>query len=75
MKSVITNQEVQQEDEYPCLKVSEDTGNVVLFTKVNTGTIVYIGVGSPSYYKVGEYCDEWAEELFEPFNGTVQLSN
>jgi len=74
MKSIIVNQE--QKPEYPCLKISVDTGNVVLFTGVDTGTLVSIGNdSSPKDYSIGEYGKGWTEGKFKPFTGTVELSN
>lgn len=58
---------------YPCLKYLGDTEDerfVVLFTEPDTGVVV----AASKYRKLGEQ-DDWDENDFTPFHGTVTLSN
>lgn len=75
MKSIIVNQE--QKPEYPCLKISVDTGNIFLLTAPATGTCVFVGndLGLVELGEYGEYSADWADWVFKHFNGTLQLSN
>ena len=77
MKSMIIEEAKGQEqkDEYPCLKRWEDDGFTVLFTGPNTG--ICVNPGSNDNRKLGDYDEEWSEELTVPLPpGTiVQLQN
>lgn len=44
--------------DYPCLRRSAASGNIVLFTGPNTGTVVHIG-GGPS--SLGHYSKEFSD--------------
>lgn len=78
MKSVIKGIINKPKLEYPCLKVfsgtigEEELIRVVLFTAVNEGVEVYCSLGN---YSIGDYSSEWNEYLFQPFDGTIELSN
>ena len=71
MKSLVVD--FIEETKYPCLKVYEDTGRVILFTGKNTGVIVH----DEDYVNgfMGEYSDGWVENNFVMFNGKIELSN
>lgn len=56
---------------YPCIKVSADTGLVVLFDRPKHGMVLV----ETSFYKAGTYSGGWAEDQFEKFTGTVTLEN
>lgn len=70
MKSIVNKTEVEQVDEYPCLKIS-NKGNIVLFIGREAGTCIH----TAAFHEVGEYRGNWEESNFELFNGTVSLSN
>ena len=57
--------------EYPVLKICKDT--IVLFIKENTG--ICVATSHLEYGELGEYSDDWDEESFVLFSGTVELSN
>lgn len=73
MKGVIKSNPLTSATDYPCLKQSPLCVEhyVVLFTGPRTGTVV---VASKDY-KLGHTAPNWFEEQFDPFFGTVELSN
>lgn len=74
MKSVIKNQE-KSKITYPHLGVTswaDGKDIVVLFNTEGHGMVVYSNYPN---WKVGEYSMSWAMEAFNPFNGTIELSN
>lgn len=64
---------------YPCLKKfsvkdKDSRSFIVLFTTYGTGVVIYSETdGSP--YDIGHYSSGWTEDCFEPFEGTLELSN
>lgn len=72
MKSVLNPESKPKKLEYPCLKVSQRTGRVILFTALNTGATLYHPRGS---HLIGTHCSSWGEGLFDPYSGEVILSN
>ena len=72
MKAVINEKETPVKDEYPCLKVSKNTGNIVLFIASKTGVVVSV---VNDFWELGEYSDGFAENDFTPFTGSITLSN
>ena len=76
MQSKIKGETKVQKSEYPCLKVSRsdvsEREQVVLFTDPNEGFVVY---STDLERQVGDYSKSWVEYNFEPFNGTIELSN
>lgn len=69
MKAVINEKETP---EYPCLKVSKNTGNIVLFIASKTGIVVSV---VSDLWELGDYSDAFAENDFTPFTGSITLSN
>lgn len=67
MKST-KNERTASEDEYPCLKTDED-GLVVLFTDIETGTVV----SHDHTFDLGYYSRDWAERDFTLYHGTITL--
>lgn len=55
---------------YPCLKIADD-GDIALFVAPNT-CVVLAGTGTSDK---GHFTTSMNEEVFEPFNGVVELSN
>lgn len=54
--------------EYPWLGIYVGSSTyIVLFTKPNTGTYL----GGTAGHKVGYWSDNWTEELYKPFKGTI----
>lgn len=74
MQSKIKEATEVQKQEYPCLKVfiNGEYNKIVLFTHQNVGTVVHTFGNCGT---IGEWSDEWLESNFQPFNGTVELSN
>jgi hypothetical protein len=72
MKAVINEKETPVKDTYPCLKVSKNTGNIVLFIASKTGVVVSV---VNDFWELGEYSDGLAENDFTPFTGSITLSN
>ena len=56
--------------------IGKKTGNIMLFCGQKEGTVVYCGSDT---YEVGHHSEFWIpiddEEQWEPFTGTVTLSN
>lgn len=78
MKSKIKEATEVQKQEYPCLKVfrkslhDENLEKVVLFIAPNEGFLVHFSFCDAT---IGDFCADWNEPVFEPFYGTVELSN
>ena len=74
MKSII-NSEITNYN-YPVLKkyTAQETNKffIVLFTKEHKGVVVY---SEHSNWDVGEIDENFLEDQFEVFNGSVTLSN
>ncbi len=58
-------------NDYPCLKRSE-LERIVLFIAPRTG---YELVGGETPYGFFCYSDDWREDVYELYEGTVELSN
>lgn len=71
MKSIINFDEKKPAITYPCLMRGTRNGSVVLFTGDEKGTCVH----AEGANVLGEYSDIWIMDCFEPFNGTITLSN
>lgn len=77
MKVEIEKTNTEPKSKYPYLGISKNDGSaaegiVILFSAEDTGMCICSG---ESAMPVGEFCNQWAEEEFEPFTGTVKLSN
>ena len=70
MKSII-NKEIDLENKYPYLGISDDNGLIILFTEKETG----IAVNPDCNYAIGHYSNTWFESQFKVFKGNVILSN
>jgi len=84
MKSTLKTKtdDEQKETTYPCLKmtdVSKFPGcpfRVVLFTEYGTGTCVYFNDnGYKGFRGLGEFSDDWTENLMLPFTDKIILEN
>ena len=61
----------EEKPEYPCLKIGDD-GVIILFNSYKCGCVVAPGEDN---CPIGDYSDEWVEEAFIPFSGSVTLRN
>lgn len=62
---------ISPEAKYPYFGISKRTGNVVLFTGVNTGIVVH---HATSTYGLGHHSTEWSEDGFSRIiSGTLQI--
>ena len=59
------------EEEYPCLKKAVNLGRIVLFTAPKTGFELDGGGLQTNFH----HSESWAEESFQLYPGTVELSN
>ena len=57
--------------EYPCIQISKNSGLIVLFSEPCRGTILI--EGHPE--GIGWAHDGWSMGHFEPYNGSIELSN
>ena len=71
MKSEIIKNE--KELEFPCLMISEDTGNVYLMSSEKVGTCVHSV--EKSTWKIGEQSNSLGPSVLIPFEGKVILQN
>lgn len=69
IESKVVMSEEAGKDEYPKLMIARD-GSIILFTDYKTGVCVH-GEGED----VGDWSDEWAMGVFEPFHGTITLTS
>lgn len=76
MKSEIINGGAERETKYPCLKALNKSSGIVVvfFVKKNLG-IVVLNTTAALVPQVGYFSEMWDERLFEPFKGTISLSN
>jgi hypothetical protein len=67
-------EENQEEIKFPCLMISNQTGNIVLFSCDKKGVVLLRGE-NPTLWKIGDYGNDFAMENFKPFKGSITLSN
>lgn len=60
-----------KEGEYPFAMKSKDTDLVVMFTDYAEGVVIK----SDGRYLIGAYSECWDVKSFEPFEGTINISN
>lgn len=76
MRSTLINkQEKVREIKYPCLMITKwDNGDemVVLFARKRVGMVVFSTCGK---WEIGDHDDTFNMAFFEPFDGTIQLTN
>ena len=74
MKSVIKTNDLKGVIKYPCLMTANSYSGaiVVLFTNKHFGTVVY---SERKEQPIGYYTAAWDISDFDPFNGTIELSN
>lgn len=70
MKTVINNQ--PSSPKYPYLGIRKDQNLIVLFSAEYKGTVVNKGA---SPHDVGDHVISWVMSCFDPFEGSVTLSN
>ena len=58
-------------EDFPCLKQSTLTGEIVLFTDHTTGTTV--GTGHSEKSKLGRFRNDRVSTYYKPFDGTITL--
>lgn len=71
MKSIIKEGNTSDKG-FPKLMIFHDKSFIVLFNNRDEGTVVYCNDG---VHDLGYYSVTWSTELFEDFNGTIELSN
>lgn len=75
MRSVIKTNDLKEGIKYPCLMITKwDNGikMVALFSQKSVGTVVF---STYSGWKLGDRADSFNMAYFEPFDGTIELSN
>lgn len=72
MKSTIDNTPKHRPPTYPCLKRHPMTGLIVLFAAPQAGAVIHPGNSDHVY---GGNADDFIEDQFEYFYGTVTLEN
>jgi len=69
MQSIINDNTITT---FPCLMKGTESNCIVLFIGPRKGTVVHSG---NSQWSEGHNSAEWIMEYFEPFHGTITLSN
>ena len=59
---------------FPLLMISKESGNIVLFTKTNWGTIL-LATKQETDHQLGYHSTCWNMDYFEPFMGEITLTN
>lgn len=66
--------------EFPCLLISEDTGNIIIATGTSkkdrvslVGTLIKVGEDSHANYCIGEYANDWARGCFKEYKQVVAV--
>ena len=76
MKSTVIEKEGIDEQKFPCLKRSVNSGAIILFVSRNEGVAVY---DPQDRYVLGHYSRGWTDcdltNFFKPFHGQVILEN
>jgi len=73
MKVEVSEGKLMEDIVYPCLMKSDNNERVVLMHKYGCGTVVVPLNGSSDLRQ--PYSEEWHMGIFEPFTGTIKLSN
>lgn len=73
MKITVNEEKGKNLVEYPCLMVSKDGDIVILFVSEGRGLV--INALGDCEWGIGAYYDDWTMSRFEPFNGSITLSN
>ena len=68
----VKNSEEVKELEFPKLMKSSNTGIIVLFTDVDSGTTIFTG---DDVWGVGHTSSNWNESHFKDFNEELTLKN
>lgn len=71
MKSIVNNTSDIQSKSFPKLMAS--SAHIVLFKSKRDGVVV-ARLKNASYY-IGDHRDDWIEDSFKDFDGSVTLSN
>jgi hypothetical protein len=73
MKAVINEKETPVKHKYPMLMKAKATGSIALFLSNSTSVFLH---ASPYSEKVtGDYCADVDNTYWEPFTGSITLSN
>lgn len=76
MRSTLVNKEEKaREIKYPCLMITKWDGGdkmVAMFSQESVGTVVF---STYSGWELGDHDDSFNMAIFEPFDGTIELSN
>jgi hypothetical protein len=62
---------ITSKEKYPYLGIAHATGQVVLFTGRDTGTLLIVG---SSRCFVGEHCECWAESNFSRLDAEIRIT-
>lgn len=76
IKVTTSEQDSKPSNEYPKLVRYTDSGNIVLLTSKNKGTLVKLGPRDTDRLSVGHHCTTWNQyRTREDYTGTVTLEN
>jgi len=76
MKSIQITSKKKEKNPYPCLKQSQVTDTVVLFTQPKVGIIIYVPKERDKHYFLGYQSNCWSEEEdFIDYPHEIKLSN
>ena len=73
IKVTFEEKKVAEKSEYPCFKIAEghdgSPTEIVFFIDETAGYCVT----NTSWHKAGQYSDNWSEDSFTPFHGTITI--
>lgn len=74
MKSIKNDETERRPSVFPCLMINVNKTIIILFSKFNIGSIVWVDTDLCKY-KIGDYSMNWAMDGFLPYDGKVTLKN
>ena len=66
---------IEQQGEYPMLKVNTETETIVLFARPNSGTIMFCNYPTWPDHVLGSFSECWDEKLFIRYDSPIVIQN
>ena len=66
--------DTEEVEEYPKLVISKQTGNIVLLTSEQAGTLIHLGSCPHNTDKIGNIYRGWSKTCFRDYKGTISLT-
>ena len=72
---IIKTKETKKEIIYPWIGINKQNGFIVLFHNEGHGIILDTGTITSNYFFIGGYIPTFIMDNFEPFEGSITISN